>query len=128
MGETLSVQGSTTAAPVRRRKAKATAQTSRVRSLAAIAAGVGVFVIGVGIGFAGSANRLADGVTIAGIDVGGLSAADAKALLAERAEAQAAVPVTFAAAGQSWQVAPKELGVVEDWDAAVDDAMAKGGG
>jgi vancomycin resistance protein YoaR len=128
MGETLSVQGSTTAAPARRSKAKATAQTSRVRLLAAGAAGVAVFVIGVGIGFAGSADRLADGVTVAGIDVGGLSPAAAKALLAERAEAQAAIPVTFTAGGQTWDIAPKELGVVEDWDAAVDEAMAKGGG
>ena len=38
------------------------------------------------------------------------------------------MPVTFAAGGQTWQIAPNELGVEEDWDAAVDDAMAKGGG
>ena len=121
MGETLSVQGSTTAAPVGRRRAKATATSSRVRLLAAVAAGVAVFLLGVGFGFAGSADRLADGVTIAGIDVGGLSPGAAKAMLAERAEHDANTPVRFTAGGRSWQIRPNELGVEEDWNAAVDE-------
>ena len=90
------MQGSTTAGEVRRRKTKATTQTTRVRWLVG-AAGLLVFVLGVGLGFAGSPDRLADGVTIAGVDVGGMTASDARALLAQRAEAQANVPVTFVA-------------------------------
>ena len=84
--------------------------------------------VGVGPGFAGSADRLADGVTIAGVDVGGMTPAEREGAARERAPAQADVPSSFAAGGQRWQIAPTELGVVADWDAAVDDAMDKGGG
>jgi vancomycin resistance protein YoaR len=92
------------------------------------AAGLLVFVLGVGLGFAGSPDRLADGVTIAGVDVGGMTASDARALLAQRAEGQANVPVTFVAGTSAWQIKPSELGVEENWNAAVDAALAKGGG
>src|SRR5262249_36456926 len=129
MGETLSVQGSTTAGRVgRRRRAKTTTQTRWLRLLAAAVVGVAVFALGVGVGFAGSAGRLPDGVTIAGVDVSGMTPTAAKALLAGRAETQANVPVTFVAGSQVWRIKPSDLGVEEDWDAAVDEAMAKGGG
>jgi vancomycin resistance protein YoaR len=132
MGKTLSVQGSTTAAPARRRrteaKARARARTSRTRLLLACAAGVAVFVLGVGLGFAGSGDRIAAGVTIGGVDVGGLTAGQAKAALAQRAAHDAGTAVTFTAGGRTWRIAPRELGIAGNWSAAVDEAIAKGAG
>ena len=63
-----------------------------------------MFLLGVGLGFAGPADRIADGVTIAGVDVGGMTPGAAKAALAQRADQQANTPVTFVAGGRTWQI------------------------
>jgi vancomycin resistance protein YoaR len=78
--------------------------------------------------FAGSKNRLAEGTRIGGMDVGGLSAGQAKALLAAHAARLATVPVTFSAGDKRFRLTAKQLGVVADWDVAVDSAMRNGGG
>jgi vancomycin resistance protein YoaR len=78
--------------------------------------------------FAGSKNHLAEGTRIGGIDVGGLTAAQAKSLLATQAARLATVPVTFSAGGRHFKLTAKQLGVAADWSAAVDDAMHDGGG
>jgi vancomycin resistance protein YoaR len=82
----------------------------------------------VGFAFAGSSTRLAGGVQIAGVDVGGLSATDAKQRLVGRERQLLHVPVTFRAAGRSWSITPDELGVANDWDAAIADARRHGSG
>jgi vancomycin resistance protein YoaR len=94
--------------------------------LAGIAA-VAVVVV-VPLFFAGSKNRLAAGTRIGGIDVGGLTAAQAKLQLESQAARLATVPVTFAAGGKRFRVTAKQLGVTADWSAAVDSAMRNGGG
>lgn len=78
--------------------------------------------------FAGSGDRLADGTRISGIDVGGLSPLNARRLLEGRATALADVPVTFTAAGRSFRLTPRELGVHVDWATAVAQAARQGGG
>jgi vancomycin resistance protein YoaR len=78
--------------------------------------------------FAGSPDRLADGTRIGGIDVGGLTAGDAKALLGARAARLARVPVAFSAGGRTFRLSARQLGVEADWGAAVDGAMRDGGG
>src|SRR4051795_4965252 len=50
-----------------------------------------------GLVFAGSPTTIANGVTIDGIDVGGLQAKDARALLERRSAASAPRPVVFVA-------------------------------
>jgi vancomycin resistance protein YoaR len=85
-------------------------------------------VVGAGLAFAGSPNRLPEGVSIAGVDVGGMTPAAARAMLAQRAERRADVPVTFVAGSQSWKIKPSDLGVQENWARAVDEAMEKGSG
>jgi vancomycin resistance protein YoaR len=75
--------------------------------------------IGVGYAFAGAADSLAAGVEIGGVDVGGMRAADALALLERKAASLAHVPVTFTANGRAWQIRPYELGVTGDFRAAV---------
>ncbi len=92
-----------------------------------------VFAIGavgtvLGLVFAGSPTTLARGVRIDGVDVGGLRARDARALLERRATALAHRPVVFSAAGERFRIAPVTLGVQPDWSAAVDAAQRQGDG
>jgi vancomycin resistance protein YoaR len=82
----------------------------------------------VGFVFAGSNDRLAAGIDIAGIPVGGLTPAQAVAKLDSRSRALVNVPVTFVAGDRQFQVRPEELGVEPDWKEAVGEAQAKGGG
>jgi hypothetical protein len=81
-----------------------------------------------GLVFAGSPTTLADGVTIDGVDVGGLHAKDARALLERRSSASAHRPVVFVAAGKRFTIRPIELGVEPDWKAAIDAAERQGDG
>ena len=81
-----------------------------------------------GLVFAGSPTTLANGVTIDGIDVGGLEAPDARALLEKRSAGLSNRPVIFVAGGKRFAIRPAELGVVPDWKAAVDAAQRQGDG
>jgi vancomycin resistance protein YoaR len=82
----------------------------------------------VGVVFAGSPARLANGVRIAGVDVGGMSPGAAKAVLAQRAQAVENAPVEFRVGRQTWRLTPRQLGVRADWGAAVDSVRRQGQG
>ena len=82
----------------------------------------------VGIGFAGSSRQIAAGVEIAGIDVGGLTPAQAKQKLERASQKLSWTAVDFLAAGKSFRVAPAQLGVELDWDAAIASARREGEG
>lgn len=97
----------------------------RVAALVLVVAAAGVVL---GLVFAGSPTTIADGVRIAGVDVGGLSASQARALLQGKADALSSRPVVFAGGGRSFAIRPSELGVESDWGAAVDDAKRQGSG
>jgi vancomycin resistance protein YoaR len=88
---------------------------------------VGAGVV-LGLVFAGSPTKIADGVRIDGVDVGGLEATDARALLQRKSSALAATPVVFVAAGKTFSIKPTTLGVEPDWKAAVDSAQRQGDG
>ena len=92
----------------------------------AVVAAVGGAVLG--FVFAGSPSRIAAGVQIDGVDVGGLTAGEARTKLERRAAALAQVPVTFTAAGHEWELRPVSLGVQADWNAAVKLALDQGNG
>jgi vancomycin resistance protein YoaR len=81
-----------------------------------------------GLLFAGSPAKLAEGVRIAGVDVGGLSPADARRTLERREAALANVPVRFTDGHRTFAVRPKQLGVKVDWRAAVESAQREGEG
>jgi vancomycin resistance protein YoaR len=81
-----------------------------------------------GFVFAGSPTTLANGVTIDGIDVGGLETKDARALLEQRSRAVENKPVVFVAGGKPFPIRPVELGVEPDWKAAVTSAQRQGDG
>jgi vancomycin resistance protein YoaR len=85
-------------------------------------------VLVVSIAFAGSAGKLAGGVTIEGIDVGGLTPAQAQALLQRKRDQFANVPVVFSAGTHRWALRPSRLGIRADMAAAVERARDDGGG
>jgi vancomycin resistance protein YoaR len=116
--------------PLRRRHA------ARIRRVAAAVAwqrvavwGAGVafaLTLGIGLVFAGSADRIAAGVTIANVNVAGESLEEAESDLAKRARRFASVPVAFTARGERWSLTPRELEARVDWATAVDSAQAEG--
>jgi vancomycin resistance protein YoaR len=109
-----------------RRRAK---RTRLIRRRAPIAVAVVVLTgVVVGVVFAGSPARLADGVHIAGVDVGGLTPNAAKRALERHAGALENVPIEFRVGGQSWRLTPHQLGVRADWGAAVASVRREGQG
>jgi vancomycin resistance protein YoaR len=82
----------------------------------------------VGLAFAGSTARLADGVAIAGVDVGGMTPKEARALLQQRFDQVAHVPVVFTAGGKSYPIKATTLGVEADWGSALESAAREGEG
>jgi vancomycin resistance protein YoaR len=81
-----------------------------------------------GIAFAGSPERLPEGTSVAGVDVSGMTPGDARSMLERRAEELQRVPVTFVAAGRTWDVKPTSLYIETDWGAAVESAREHGEG
>lgn len=81
-----------------------------------------------GLAFAGSPSTLPEGVLIAGVDVGGLTAAEAGALLEGRAAELQSSPVTFVAGAKQFELSPAQLGVKVDWASAVESARRQGEG
>jgi vancomycin resistance protein YoaR len=82
----------------------------------------------VGLVFAGSSQRIAAGVSIEGVDVGGLTPDQARAQLEQRAKAVLHVPVVFTGGGRSFRISADQLGVRVDWRAAVAAALREGEG
>ena len=82
----------------------------------------------VGLAFAGSTARIADGVAIAGIEVGGLTSKEARTLLEQRFDRVARMPVVFTAGGESYPIKATTLGVEADWAAAIESAAREGEG
>jgi vancomycin resistance protein YoaR len=98
------------------------------RRLAFLLLSVVATAVVLGLVFAGSPTTLATGVTIDGIEVGGMDAKDARRLLEARSAAVARRPVVFEAGGKRFSIRPIDLGVEPDWKAAVDTAQRQGDG
>jgi vancomycin resistance protein YoaR len=110
-----------------RRKRQARARRIRRLSIAAVVAGA-VGIVVVAVVYAGSSSTLAKGVRIQGVDVGGLSTAEATKTLQQRSQAALGKPVEFVAAGRSFRITAASLGLSPDWSAAVAAARARGDG
>jgi vancomycin resistance protein YoaR len=82
----------------------------------------------VGLAFAGSPVRIAEGVQIAGVDVGGLTKAEARTELQRRFERIARVPIVFTAGGKEYPIKATTLGVEADWASAIESAAREGEG
>ncbi|HEX2045255.1 MAG TPA: VanW family protein [Gaiellaceae bacterium] len=85
-------------------------------------------LLAMGFAFAGSPSRIPAGVAVAGVELGGLTASEAREKLAALAHRYDGVPVVFIAAGERWSLRPDELEVRVDWRAAVAEALAEGDG
>jgi vancomycin resistance protein YoaR len=81
-----------------------------------------------GLAFAGSRERLPAGSQIAGVDVSGLTTAEARSLLERRSRDLGRTPVVFTAEGRRWQVKPDSVLVDVDWATAVEAARQQGEG
>jgi vancomycin resistance protein YoaR len=109
----------------RRRQARA----RRIKRLALVALLLLVLLALVGvIVYAGSPGTIAKGVKIEGVDVGGLSTAEAAKTLERRSQATLATPIQFVADGHSFRVSAADLGLVPDWNAAAASARSRGDG
>jgi lipoprotein-anchoring transpeptidase ErfK/SrfK len=73
-----------------------------------------------------SADTIADGVTVGGVDVGGLTEAKALARLEERIGTPSKRPVTVRVNGKTSTLTANAAGVRLDLQGAVDDAVAAG--
>jgi vancomycin resistance protein YoaR len=87
-----------------------------------------LLVIVVAIVYAGSPGTLARGVEVDGIEVGGLSTAEATRKLEQRSRASLGVPVSFTAGGRTFVLSAADLRLAPDWAAAVAKARASGDG
>ncbi|TML39067.1 MAG: hypothetical protein E6G25_08695 [Actinobacteria bacterium] len=116
------------AVPARSRRRRKTSTRVRVQrgALAFLLLAVTGSVFG--LAFAGSPGRIAAGVRIDGIDVGGMRPAAAERLLERRARKFGRVPVIFVAGERRWRVTPEQLGVNADWHAVVQLARRQGDG
>jgi vancomycin resistance protein YoaR len=117
-----------TPASVRVRRKKPPAYRLAWRWTVAVGVALAVGIGFIGILYAGSPERLASGVRIAGVNVGGLTTGQAKQLLERKAASLQHVPVVFTAAGREWRITPAHLDVTVDWGAAVAAAQKQGGG
>lgn len=98
------------------------------RSLIAIAVVIGVMLAGAGALYAYDHHRrdvIAEGVTVAGIDVGGLKAAEARSRLHRRYEQRLRRPVVASFHGQRFTLSAAAAHVKVDVDAAVDQAIER---
>jgi vancomycin resistance protein YoaR len=87
-----------------------------------------VAAIAAAIVYAGSPDALARGIEIDGVDVGGLSAAQAKRTLERRSRAALGKPVSFVVAGHAFQLKAADIRLRPDWAAAVSKARDAGDG
>ncbi len=108
----------------------ASARSARLvaRWVLVAAALAAVLVALIGLAFAGSTARIADGVTIAGVEVGGLSASEAQTLLEQRFERVAHEPIVFTAGDDRFPIKATTLGVEADWATALETASREGEG
>lgn len=109
--------------------ARAKHRKGRGWAVAAVSLGV-VVVVSAGTAFAAyrydasSSDRILPGVTIAGVDVGGMRRDEAVRMLREKAEETLYSDLVVRAAGRSWTVTPASLGMTADVDGAVSQAFA----
>jgi vancomycin resistance protein YoaR len=118
-------------APVReRRRARSRRASLRAVPWRALAVwgGGGVLALAllVGVVFAGSSSRIAAGVRVAGVNVAGLTPAEAATALEQKARAYASRDVVFTAGDERFPLSPADLDARVDWGAVAAEAQAEG--
>jgi vancomycin resistance protein YoaR len=111
---------------VRRRRQ---ARVRRIKRLSFAAALLFLlFAIVVAIVYAGSPGTIARGIQVDGVDVGGMSAAEATVALERRSRAVLAKPVSFVASGRTFELKASDIGLRPDWAASSASARRAGDG
>jgi vancomycin resistance protein YoaR len=110
-----------------RRRRQARNRRVRRLGLLAVLLVVGGAVITATV-YAGSSGTLTSGETIAGVDVGGMTAQQAQQTLERRAAELASAPVVVHVAGHTFRLLQKDVGAQVDWAGAVASAKSKGDG
>lgn len=83
-------------------------------------------IAGLGLYASAYSGRIYQGVHVAGVDLGGLSSADARASLDHTFATYAGTPLTLSAGNQTFQITPSQAGAQLDSEATVAAAMAWG--
>jgi len=94
----------------------------------AIASVAAVLLVLIGVGYAYDStqkDKIADGVTIAGVDVGGMDEAEARRAVQRQLLGPLRHSLRVGYAGDSWEISGKSLKLHADVDAAVEDALAE---
>jgi len=78
--------------------------------------------------YAGSSGTIAKGVSIEGVDVGGLSTAEATHTLEQQGRRALAQPVDFVADRRRFRLTAAQIGLTPAWSAAVASAQREGDG
>lgn len=104
--------------------------TSRARTLLLIA-GAFLLIAALGVGVLGwnaraAGDQIPKGVTIAGVDVGGMTAAEARATLVRAVGEPAKRPVEVELNGRTVELTAREAGVALTFDGAIERAIARG--
>jgi vancomycin resistance protein YoaR len=111
---------------VRRRRQ---ARVRRIRRVSLAAAVLLVLLaIAFALAYAGSPSTIAKGVRVDGVDVGGLTSAEATRTLAQRGRTALAQPVAFVVEGRTFDLTAAKIGLTPDWAAAVAAARSEGDG
>jgi vancomycin resistance protein YoaR len=102
------------------------ARRRKLRRSALVGAGVLVLAtFAAATVYAGSSSRLAVGVHVSGVDVGGLSPLEATRVLEHSETALAHVPLQVRVGARTYRVRPADLSLSVDWQEAVQDAQGK---
>jgi len=82
--------------------------------------------VGLGLYAASHGERIYQGVTVAGVDLGGLTPEEARVRLDDAFTASAGTPLTITAGDRTFELTPAQAGAHLDSDATVASAMAWG--
>jgi vancomycin resistance protein YoaR len=102
-------------------------KTGRPSTLMWVAAGVGglacLFVLAVLVDSALYYNKVHSGISVAGVDLGGKTKAEAISALDEAVKAAQGKPITLTAGDKTWTVLPADVGAQMNVEAVVKTAM-----
>jgi len=111
----------------RRQRAAERVSPRRTRTAWVVAAlVVGALLLSTTFELVSSYGRIHPGITVSGIDVGGMAPAKAAATLQTQLPQKAAKPVTVVYSDQEWQVSAEQIGLSFDYQALAANAMAVG--
>ena len=107
-----------------RRTARRRGLSTRFKVLLGVGTLVVAIVLTLAIEAAVSSNKVHPGISVSGIDLGGLTADEATALLSKHVSKTQSSPITLTSGNRGWDVMPAELGGSVDVKAAISSAMA----